>query len=52
MHEKRSALDQGEIAILISEASDEKLEAAAAGIAETPAYSFSFCTSAYVCPWS
>lgn len=51
MSKKTTAFDQADEEILIFDASDEALEAAAAP-AKTGAMSFSFCTSPYVCPWS
>jgi hypothetical protein len=52
MSNKPTALDQTEEEVLTYEASDEALEAAAeATPAKAGAYSFSFCTSPYVCPW-
>jgi hypothetical protein len=52
MSNKPTSLDQTEEEILIYEASDETLEAAAeVATAKAGALSFSFCTSFYVCPW-
>jgi hypothetical protein len=52
MSNKPTAVDQTEEEILTYETSDDALETAAATPANMGAYSFSFCTSDYVCPWS
>jgi hypothetical protein len=47
-----TTIDQTEEEILTCEASDEVLEGAAEAATEKAGvYSFSFCTSVYVCPW-
>jgi hypothetical protein len=52
MSERTAVLDRGEEEFPAYEASDEVLEAAGTMAIKGAAYSFSFCTSPYVCPWS
>ena len=51
MRDKLTHLDRTEEEILACEISDEALESAAATAVKAQAYSFSFCTSPYTCPW-
>jgi hypothetical protein len=52
MSTEPAILNRADEDILTYETSDEALEIAAATAVNVEAYSFSFCTSPYTCPWS